>query len=568
MGARFTFADLVRAPEVNPVNRKARALPILNPLNIYGRVFFFSWFGFMVGFWAWYTFPPLVRNAHNLSLCMHHRRLIDMRTVDGHDQERSGTDNGTSSQLQYCVHLRNVSKSPSCPFEVTILTLHRRLIIRFIAGPLCDQFGPRRVFAGCLLIGSIPIGLAPLVKTASGLYVSRFFIGILGGSFVPCQVWSTGFFDKNIVGTANALTGGWGNAGGGLTYVIMPAVFDSFVAHGHSMDQAWRLTFIVPLIVLIATGVALLLCCPDTPVGKWSERKLLVQENLHAHGINDVAIVPVPGSITEKPVSSNHPLDGHDSKVDDKGKDSAVLELGSSRPNHLAEHEAPLTKEEMVQTARGEVIEKPSPKEILMVALSPQSWTLMLCYACSFGAELAINSILSNYYLANFPGLGQTMASNWASMFAFLNIATRPMGGIIADALYNGSGHNLWLKKGWMHVCGVITGVMLIIIGKIDSKDQSTFTGLIALMAIFLEAGNGANFALVPHVHPHANGIVSGFTGGIGNLGGVIFAIIFRFMGNGSDYAGAFLVIGCIHVGVNVLTSWIPPIPKGQVGGR
>jgi nitrate/nitrite transporter NarK len=46
--------------------------------------------------------------------------------------------------------------------------------------------------------------------------VLRFFIGILGGSFVPCQVWSTGFFDKNVVGSANALTGGWGNAGGGI----------------------------------------------------------------------------------------------------------------------------------------------------------------------------------------------------------------------------------------------------------------------------------------------------------------------------------------------------------------
>ena len=51
---------------------------------------------------------------------------------------------------------------------------------------------------------------------ASGLYVSRFFIGILGGSFVPCQVWTTGFFDKNVVGTANSLTGGLGNMGGGI----------------------------------------------------------------------------------------------------------------------------------------------------------------------------------------------------------------------------------------------------------------------------------------------------------------------------------------------------------------
>lgn len=67
-------------------------------------------------------------------------------------------------------------------------------------------------FAGCLLLGGIPTALAGTVTTATGLMVLRFFIGILGGSFVPCQVWSTGFFDKNIVGTANSLTGGWGNS--------------------------------------------------------------------------------------------------------------------------------------------------------------------------------------------------------------------------------------------------------------------------------------------------------------------------------------------------------------------
>ncbi|CRK20899.1 hypothetical protein BN1708_017833, partial [Verticillium longisporum] len=67
----------------------------------------------------------------------------------------------------------------------------------------------------------------------------------------------------------------------------------------------------------------------------------------------------------------------------------------------------------------------------------------------------------------------------------------------------------------------------------------------------FHEAGNGANFALVPHVHPHANGIVSGLTGAGGNLGGIIFAIIFRFMDNGTNYAKGFWVIGCMHIGLN-----------------
>lgn len=59
--------------------------------------------------------------------------------------------------------------------------------------------------------------MAGLVTDATGLIILRFFIGILGASFVPCQVWSTGFYDKNVVGSANALMAGIGNSGGGIT---------------------------------------------------------------------------------------------------------------------------------------------------------------------------------------------------------------------------------------------------------------------------------------------------------------------------------------------------------------
>lgn len=150
------------------------------------------------------------------------------------------------------------------------MSLVATLFVRFIAGPLCDLYGPRKVFGGLILLGAIPIGLAPLVKSANGLYVIRLFIGILGGAFVPCQVWCTGWFDKNVVGTANALAGGWGNAGGGITYFIMPAVYDSLVHHfGHSASEAWRITFVVPLICLIFCGVSLLALCEDTPTGNW-----------------------------------------------------------------------------------------------------------------------------------------------------------------------------------------------------------------------------------------------------------------------------------------------------------
>lgn len=53
----FDIGVLFRAPEVNPVNRKARSIPFCNVVDMYGRVFFFSWFGFFVAFWSWYAFP-------------------------------------------------------------------------------------------------------------------------------------------------------------------------------------------------------------------------------------------------------------------------------------------------------------------------------------------------------------------------------------------------------------------------------------------------------------------------------------------------------------------------------
>ena len=49
----FEISSLWRAPQVNRITRKARSIPILNPFDPYGRVFFFAWFGYFVGFWSW-----------------------------------------------------------------------------------------------------------------------------------------------------------------------------------------------------------------------------------------------------------------------------------------------------------------------------------------------------------------------------------------------------------------------------------------------------------------------------------------------------------------------------------
>lgn len=72
-----------------------------------------------------------------------------------------------------------------------IIALLATLLVRLVAGTCCDRWGARLTFAGCLLLGAIPTFLAGTAYNASELYALRFFIGILGGSFVPCQVWTT-----------------------------------------------------------------------------------------------------------------------------------------------------------------------------------------------------------------------------------------------------------------------------------------------------------------------------------------------------------------------------------------
>lgn len=82
---------------------------------------------------------------------------------------------------------------------------------------------------------------------------------------------------------------------------------------------------------------------------------------------------------------------------------------------------------------------------------------------------------------------------------------------------------------------------------------------VVAVGAIFTDAGNGANFAVVPHIHPANNGIVSGLTGASGNLGGIVFNLVFRF--NGVNYHKSYWIIGIISLALGFGVSWIR-VPK------
>ena len=86
---------------------------------------------------------------------------------------------------------------------------------------------------------------------------------------------------------------------------VMPAIYDSLKAdQGLSSHVAWRVSFIVPFIMITACALALLLLTDDTPTGKWSERGATVVSNADQTVGHHASVVPTTGALDDKPATT------------------------------------------------------------------------------------------------------------------------------------------------------------------------------------------------------------------------------------------------------------------------
>ena len=90
----------------------------------------------------------------------------------------------------------------------TVLVYPSRLLLFSACDYLCAA-----AFAFLLMFTAPFIFGMAAVHTAAGYIMSRFLIGWALAGFVTCQFWTSIMFSPNVVGFANALAGGWGNAG-------------------------------------------------------------------------------------------------------------------------------------------------------------------------------------------------------------------------------------------------------------------------------------------------------------------------------------------------------------------
>ena len=216
----------MRQSSTQPLSR----LNIFSTNGVQMRTFHITWLTFFVCFFGWFGLAPLMPTIkQDLNL----------------DKSQIG--------------------------NIVIASVSGTIIARLLIGRLCDTWGPRKTYTTLLLVGAIPVMCVGFAQSYSSFLLFRLAISIIGASFVITQFHTSMMFAPNIKGTANAVAGGWGNLGGGITNMVMPLIFTAIIGFGFTAQEAWRYAMIVPGLMMLTVAFLYFRYTKDTPAGNYDQ---------------------------------------------------------------------------------------------------------------------------------------------------------------------------------------------------------------------------------------------------------------------------------------------------------
>lgn len=253
--------ELGRAMLFFPAQRK-NGIPRLHygksaKTNPHMRAFWAATVAFTFAFIGWFAFAPLMPMVR-----------VDIGICDNADAVAAMPED---ERVKGCVCKKSCKQTIA---DSTVAAVSFDIVTRFMLGSVIEAIGPVKTDIGILTWGAACVAGSTLVTDGTGLILARLFISALGASFVVNQFWNAIMFNNAVLGTANATAGGWGNMGGGLTQVSVPAVYKIFKGMGWTIGQSWRAAMFFPVILYILTCIWIWFSVQDTVTGKWDVRAL------------------------------------------------------------------------------------------------------------------------------------------------------------------------------------------------------------------------------------------------------------------------------------------------------
>ena len=458
------------------------------------RVLHLSWIAFFITFVVWFNHAPLVTAiADSLSL--------------------------TREQLKTLLIL-NVA-----------LTIPARVII----GMLTDRFGPRRVYSALLALCSIPCFMYALADNFTQAAIARFLLGCIGAGFVIGIRMVSEWFPAKQLGTAEGIYGGWGNFGSAAAAMTLPTVALLFGG-----EDGWRYAVGITGLMSLAYSVVYFMSVNDTPKGSTYFRpKNLGGMEVTSKG--DFALL----LIMKIPMYAALALLTW--KLSPQGVSMLSAEISTAIY-------VGLTLLYLVDAWKAWQINKgifSKPVPTIHQYKFKQVAVLNVLYFATFGSELAVVSMLPLFFMDTFE-LDPVMAGLVASAYAFMNLMSRPGGGLISDRF----GRKTTLL---VLTAGLAVGYATMSI--IDSSWPLVLAVVAAMTcSFFVQAGEGAVFAVVPLIKRRLTGQIAGMTGAYGNVGAVFYLTVLSLV----DYQTFFLVIAGTAV-LGFMTLLFLEEPKGQM---
>ncbi len=458
------------------------------------KILHLSWFAFFVTFVVWFNLAPMLQAI----------------------QETFGL---TKAQI------------------TTLLVLNVALTIpaRVIIGMLTDKFGPRLVYSVLLIVMAFPCFAFALADTYTQLAISRFLLGAIGAGFVIGIRMVSEWFPHKELGTAEGIYGGWGNFGSAAAAFTLPTIALMFGG-----DDGWRYAVGITGLMSFVIGFIYYFNTSDTPKGStYFKPKHMGSMEITSKGdFFFLIFMKIPMYLA-----------------------LAVLawRLSPAKVNMLSADVVNMIYAALVALFIYEVslvwkVNKKVFSETIPAIHQykfKQVAVLNVLYFATFGSELAVVSMLPLFFSETFS-LTPVLAGMLASGYAFMNLMSRPGGGMISDRFGR-------KKTLLVLTAGLAVGYFLM------SQVESSWSLVLAVTAVmacsfFVQAGEGAVFAVVPLIKRSQTGQIAGMTGAYGNVGAVVYLLVYSMV----DAHTFFMVIAATAV-VGFIALLFLEEPSGEI---